>query len=152
MPTIHLETYINAPREVCFDLARNIDAHCNSTGSTSERAVAGRTSGLIELGETVTFEATHFGVRQRLTSKITQFERPDSFADEMQRGAFKSLRHLHGFEEYDGGTLMRDTFVWTSPLGILGNIADSLVLKRYLRRFLITRNAELKRMAESRTP
>jgi len=73
MVTIVCETIIHASREICFDLARDIDAHCVSTGKTQERAVAGRTSGLIEMSETVTFEAVHFGVRQRLTSRIVQF-------------------------------------------------------------------------------
>ena len=77
MPIILLETNITAPVERVFDLARNIDAHTSTTAGTGERAVDGRTSGLIEAGETVTWEAKHLGVRQRLTSKITAMERPD---------------------------------------------------------------------------
>lgn len=150
MPTIILETFVNAPREICFDLARDIDAHCESTSKTQERAVAGRTSGLIEMGETVTFEAVHFGVRQRLTSKIVQFERPASFSDEMQKGTFKSYKHRHEFEGRDGGTLMRDTMVFESPLGPLGKIANALFLTGYMRRFLADRNAVLKQQAEAR--
>ncbi len=50
MPLIELSTGIRAPIERVFDLARSIDAHVASTGQTRERAVAGRTSGLIELG------------------------------------------------------------------------------------------------------
>lgn len=147
-----LATMIRAPREACFDLARDIGAHCASTGRTKECAVAGRTSGLIEMGETVTFEAVHFGVRQQLTSKIVQFDRPGSFTDEMQRGAFKTMRHRHEFEERDGRTLMRDTMQWEAPLGVLGSLADVLFLKRYMRRFLLERNAELKRQAEAVIP
>ena len=149
MPTVKLETFINAPRERCFDLARDIDAHCESTKHTQERAVAGRTHGLIEPGECVTFEAVHFGVRQRLTSKIIQFERPAYFVDEMQRGIFKSFGHRHEFEEKDGGTLMRDSMSWQSPLGPLGAIADALFLTHYMRRFLTERNVHLKRQAEA---
>ena len=149
MPTLILETLIHAPREVCFDLARDIDAHCASTSRTRERAVAGHTHGLIEPGESVTFEAVHFGVRQRLTGKIIEFERPAFFADEMQRGIFKSFHHRHEFEDHAGGTLMRDTMTWRAPLGPLGTLADILFLKRYMHRFLAERNAHLKHLAES---
>ena len=149
MPTLVLETTIAAPRERCFDLARDIDFHCRSATKSRERAVAGITLGLIELGQSVTFEATHFGVRQRLTSKITEFERPHFFVDEMQRGAFASFHHRHEFTQCEDETLMRDTVVWKSPLGILGRVADALFLKRHLANFLRERNALLKRAAES---
>ena len=48
---IELLTEINAPIEKCFDLSRSIDLHLESTKQTGEEAIAGRTSGLIELGE-----------------------------------------------------------------------------------------------------
>ena len=99
MPSIILETPINAPIERCFDLSRSIDLHTDSMQHTGEKAIAGRTSGLIELGESVTWEAKHFGIRQTLTSKITEFDRPNYFVDEQVSGAFKSFRHEHHFEQ-----------------------------------------------------
>ncbi|MBC7804870.1 MAG: SRPBCC family protein [Akkermansiaceae bacterium] len=149
MPTILLETMINAPVERCFDLARNISLHCASTSGTNEKAVAGVTEGLIGPGETVTFEATHFGVRQRLTSRITEFEYPRRFVDEMLQGAFHSLHHLHEFEPTATGTLMRDTMTFVSPLGWLGILADKLFLQSYMTHFLRERNTHLKHVAES---
>lgn len=150
MPTIQLETRINVPIQICFDLARSIDLHPRTVPRTRERAIAGRTSGLIGAGETVTFEAVHLGIRQRLSSRITEFDAPHVFADEMTQGAFQSLRHRHAFAALaDGGTLMTDTLEFTSPLGLLGLIADRLFLERHMRRFLLSRNRELKRIAES---
>ena len=151
MPIIILETHINAPILRCFDLARDLDLHCASTNQTREKVVAGRLSGLIEGDETVTFEATHFGVRQRLTSKITEFDSPHRFVDEMLNGAFQSLHHVHEFEQTATGTLMRDTLTFVSPLGILGKIADKLFLEAYMRDFLQKRNAHLKMVAENKT-
>lgn len=151
MPRIQLTTLINAPIERCFDLARDIDFHQRSVAHTDERAISGTTSGLIALGETVTWEATHFGVRQRLTVKITAYERPHAFVDEMTRGAFARFTHRHEFLTVADGTLMRDDFDYASPLGPLGKIADWLFLERYMRRLLLTRNRELKRVAEEQT-
>jgi hypothetical protein len=74
--TITIETSIDACLEHCFDAARDLDLHMKSVANTNETAVAGRTSGLIELGEEVTWRARHFGVMQHFTSKITAFERP----------------------------------------------------------------------------
>ena len=149
MPLIELETQINAPMERVFDLARSIDAHMKSTEGSNEKAVAGRTTGLIEVGETVTWEATHFGVKQRLSVRITEFERPHMFSDEMIRGAFSSMHHVHRFSASVEGTLMKDEFHFAAPFGFLGRFAEGLFLTGYMRRFLAKRATELKRMAES---
>ena len=79
MTTLVIETRVAAPIDVCFDLARSVDAHLTTSAATRERAVAGKTSGLLDLGDEVTLEAVHFGVRQRLTSRIVEFERPTLF-------------------------------------------------------------------------
>ncbi|MDX2170185.1 MAG: SRPBCC family protein [Deltaproteobacteria bacterium] len=150
MPTIEVTTHIAAPVERCFDLSRSIDLHQDSQSASDERAVYGVTSGLIDLGQSVTWEARHLGVRQRLTSRITAFDRPRHFRDSMVAGAFAQLDHDHWFES-DGatGTVMRDVFYFEAPLGILGRIAELLVLTPYMRRLLIARNAVVKRVAES---
>ncbi len=147
---ISVETFVAAPIEKCFDLARDIDIHTQTVWKhTREKAVAGVTTGMINYGETVTFEATHFGIRQRLTSKITEYNRPYLFVDEMQRGAFKRLKHIHEFIEVEGGTILKDTLDFAAPLGPLGWIADHFVLKYYMKRFIEARNEELKKIAEA---
>lgn len=149
MATIELVTLIFAPRPRCFDLSRSIDLHVVSTASTGERAVGAITSGLLSLGQEVTWSARHFGVRQRLTTRITACDPPHHFRDSMVRGAFKRFDHDHFFEERGGATEMRDVFDFESPLGPLGRIADALVLTGYLRGFLVQRNEVIKRAAES---
>ena len=149
MPTLYLTTFIHAKPEILFDLSRNIDLHQISTQHTHEKVVAGRMSGLIELGESVTWRAKHFGVFQELTSRITAFDKPNSFTDEMVKGAFKSFQHVHQFEPAGNGTNMIDIFSYTSPLGILGKIADYLFLKKYMKELLINRNTIIKEYAEN---
>lgn len=147
---MRLETPIRAPAPLCFDLAIDVDAHVGSAGATGERAIAGVTTGLLTLGDEVTFEAVHFGVRLRLTSRIVVFERPRRFIDEMVRGQFRRLRHLHEFHDRPDGTLMVDEMEFASPLGPLGSLADALFVTRHLRRFLERRNAWLRAEAERR--
>lgn len=141
-------TTINAPTQKCFDVARDIDVHVASTAHTGERAIAGRTSGLIGLGETVTWRAEHFGIWQNLTSKITAFDPPHFFADEMVSGAFKSFRHEHSFTGDDKQTIMRDEFMFEAPFGLLGRLANWLYLKRYMTGLLVKRNEVIKQEAE----
>ena len=148
MPIISTQIKINAEPGICFDLARSIDIHTESTARTREKAVGGVTSGLINLGESVTWEAVHFGIKQRLTAKITTFDYPKKFTDEMVHGAFKSFTHTHEFIPTGIETLMIDTFDYTSPLGALGKLADWLFLKRYMRKFLMERNQYIKQTAE----
>lgn len=148
MPVIRTELYIQAPIEVIFDLARSIDLHAESTSQTKEKAVGGITTGLIELGQLVTWEAVHFGIKQNLTAKITEFDRPYYFVDEMVKGAFKSFRHTHQFTASDQGVWMTDVFDYESPLGWIGRMADKLFLERYMRDFLMKRNRYIKQIAE----
>jgi ligand-binding SRPBCC domain-containing protein len=145
---IHLETDIAAPIERVFDLARDIDFHQRSMAHTRERAVGGRTSGLIGPGETVTWRARHLGRTWSLTSRITAFEPPNRFVDEQSSGPFASFRHEHRFETTPAGTRMFDNWEHVAPSGVLGRVVDRLVLGPLLRRLLEARNAELVREAE----
>ncbi|MFD2042913.1 SRPBCC family protein [Ornithinibacillus salinisoli] len=149
MPTITHKQFIQAPVEICFDLARDVDIHTKTTAETKEKAVDGVTTGLLEEGDTVTWEATHFGIKQRLTAKVTHMEKPFEFVDIMIKGAFSSFTHKHQFVERDDGTLMIDTFKYKSPFGLFGVIADKLFLEKYMREFIIHRSIELKKIAEN---
>ncbi len=149
MTTIVVETMIDAPVAMCFDLARDVGAHAESAGFSGERIVEpGRLSGLLERGDLVTFEGRHFGIRQRFTARIVELNRPDRFIDEMVSGAFRSLRHVHEFHPHGSGTLMRDILTWEAPLGFLGRVAGWLFLKRHMAWFVRTKQRRLKEMAE----
>jgi len=150
VPRVVIETWIAAPPERVFDLARDVGAHAASAEFSRERVVPpGRTEGLLEAGDLVTFEGVHFGLRQRATARIVFVDRPRRFDDELVRSAFRRLHHAHEFEPSNGGTLMRDTLEWVSPFGILGRIADRLAVIRHMRWFVTTKQLALKRIAEA---
>ncbi len=148
MPVIELNTIVKASPDVCFDLSLNIDLHMKSMEQTNEKAIDGTISGQIKLGETVTWKARHFGLNFIMTSQITELIRPSRFTDEMINGPFKYLRHQHIFEKTADGTVMTDLFNFQSPLRILGTIADTLILEKYLRKLLTKRNEFIKSTAE----
>jgi ligand-binding SRPBCC domain-containing protein len=149
MPKVIINTLIYAPLEICFNLARSIDLHKESMKHTGEQAVGGVTKGLIELGESVTWKARHFGIVMKLTSRITEFQYPGMFVDEMVNGPFHSMKHRHIFQVSEGHTLMVDEFEYTSPFGTLGKLADTIFLESYMKKLLIQRSHILKDIAES---
>ncbi|WP_058308222.1 SRPBCC family protein [Gracilibacillus massiliensis] len=149
MPVIQHSQFIHAPIDKCFDLARNVDVHTKTTAKTKEKAVGGVTQGLLKEGDTVTWEATHFAVRQKLTAKVIYMKKPHEFVDVMVKGAFHSFTHHHQFSEEQDGTIMTDRFEYKSPFGLIGSIADKLFLEKYMREFIISRANELKKVAET---
>lgn len=152
MTIIHLTTIIQASIDISFDMARSVDAHLQSMHATNEKAIAGKQTGLCELGDTITWQAKHFGIVQKLSVRITQMQKPHFFEDQMTKGAFKSMRHEHHFQFENGATVMKDEFQYEVPLGILGKIFDKLILKKYMTKLLLIRNKVLKAEAEKLYP
>ncbi|WP_290798106.1 SRPBCC family protein [Flavihumibacter sp. UBA7668] len=149
MPKIHLTCFILAPVERVFDLARNIDLHKKSMAHSQEQAIAGTTNGLIQLGETVTWKGKHLGKTRFHKSKITAFQSPIHFTDEMVEGDFKSFVHTHHFKKVENGTIMIDELMYEVPYGLLGRLVDRFYLFNYLVKLLETRNLFIKQTAES---
>lgn len=149
MAIITTEILIRAPRERVFDLARSVSLHVRSTSRTQERAVGGVSEGLFGLGDEVTWEARHLGVRQRLSSRITRFDRPRSFRDSMVSGAFRRFDHDHIFEFKGDVTRMIDRFDFEAPFGPIGRLVERVFLTDYMRRFLEERAAVVRSVAET---
>lgn len=148
MATFRTEILIDAAPDLCFDAARDMGLHVASAARSNEHVVAGRSEGLLELGESVTFEGRHFGLRFRMTSKLVEFDRPHRFVDEMQSGPFKRLRHEHIFRPEEGGTRMADVLDFSSPMGVIGRLADKWFIEPHLRRFVNSRAQALKKYLE----
>lgn len=147
MSHIALETHIAAPPERCFDLCRTVEVHLSMPGAR-ETAVDGVKTGPMELGDHVTWRSTRFGIPIRMTSKITEFERPSRFVDEMQRGPFRRWRHVHRFERTPDGTLMIDQIQFASRLGPLGWLAAVAFVRRYMTGVVGRQNVHIRSLAE----
>jgi len=145
-------TIIEAPIERCFDLSRSVEVHLVANIHSGEQALAvdGITSGLPELSQQVTWRAKHFGVWQNLTSKFTAMQYPTYFQATMVRGIFRSMQADHYFRSLPSGTTeMKDLFRVAAPLPLLGPLAETLFLRRYMLALLRERNAVIKQIAES---
>ncbi len=149
MPIIRHEISILAPIQVCFDLARTVEVHAGKTLLTKQIAIEGITFGLMERGDFVTWETTHLGMKQKLTSQVIEMVKPYRFTDAMVHGAFHSFTHRHEFSERGTETIMIDTFSYKSPFGILGKAANHLFLEKYLSHFIAGHAQKVKRVAEA---
>lgn len=149
METIRLMTWIDAPVERCFKLSLSVDLHVASARSTGERVVAGVSTGLIGLNQTVTWSGRHFGRELRHTSLIDTWRPFTYFRDVMVEGMFEHFEHEHHFAEMDDGTRMRDEVRFSAPIWPLGVVAEKLFLRRHLIHLLKLRNTAIKEVAES---
>ncbi len=120
--------------------------------ATGEKIVSGRTSGLIELGEFVEFEAAHLGLVRRLCATITTFNRPQNFIDEQNKGPFRTLRHEHRFilsPDNPSITLVEDHLYIVVGWSIFGLIAERALVVPHLRKVLTQHQLNLKAALES---
>ncbi|MPZ67744.1 MAG: cyclase [Pseudonocardiaceae bacterium] len=148
MPRFEVTTWVAAPPQRVFDVSLEVEVHTESMSGTGERAVAGTTTGSLGLGDTVTWQARHFGLRWRMTSRVSALDRPRFFVDEQVSGPFTHWHHAHHFESDGHGTLMRDVVDFAAPFGPLGHVAELLVLTRYMPGLIRIRNAHIKLVAE----
>jgi ligand-binding SRPBCC domain-containing protein len=146
-----VRTVVHATPGQVFAASLSIDDHLASMATSGEKAVGGVTGGRIGLGQSVTWRASHFGIRWTMTSQITELEEPDRFVDAQLRGPFKAFRHEHRFRPTENGTEMLDSITFQAPLGPLGWIAERVLLSWYLPHLIRQRNDYLKTSLESGT-
>ncbi|MFI7132780.1 cyclase [Nonomuraea sp. NPDC050153] len=153
MSRFEVSTLVLAPPPIVFDASLSVDLHTSSMRHSNEQAVAGTTSGQLALGDQVTWRARHFGLTWHLTSTISAYIRPTYFVDEQVTGPFRHWHHAHTFEatrhNHSEATLMKDIVDFTAPAAPLGTIAEALVLKRYMTKLILHRNAHIKEITEN---
>lgn len=74
------------------------------------------------------------------TSEITEWDPPRAFVDEQRRGPYRVWIHRHEFEEYDGGTRVRDRVRYAVPGGAA---VDRLIVRPQLLRIFTWRRARI---------
>lgn len=146
-----LVNLVHAPPETVFDLSLDVDLHLRSMAAWRERVVGSPASPL-GLQDEVTWKARHFGLPFTMTSRIAELDRPRRFVDEQVRGPFALFRHEHLFEPADGGTRMTDHVAFDAPLGPLGDLVETIVLRRHLLHLIEVRNEALVDEAQRYSP
>lgn len=72
------------------------------------------------------------GIPMYWMTEITHVEPGKYFVDEQRFGPYALWHHQHHFREIDGGVEMTDIVHYRIPLGFLGRIANTLMVKKQL--------------------
>ena len=79
---------------------------------------------------------------------ITRYEPPYRFVDEQARGPYSLWRHEHSFRETPAGIEILDRVDYRLPLGVLGQIAHAVMVKRQLMGIFRYRQAAITRILD----
>ena len=71
-----------------------------------------------------------FGIKMKWRTKIIQVDYQKSFTDFQEQGPYKLWHHHHEFIPNENGIFMKDTVDYELPLGFLGEIAHSILVKK----------------------
>jgi ligand-binding SRPBCC domain-containing protein len=109
----------------------------------NQTKIAGRGSQIV-----ISFRLLPFlPFRGRWVAEILDYEPLSHFIDEQRSGPMRSWRHRHSFRPESRssveGTVVRDEVDYQLPFGILGRIADSLIVERVMRRTFAARQTQL---------
>ena len=72
------------------------------------------------------------GIKTTWVTEITHVKHQEYFVDEQRVGPYKLWHHQHILKEMEDGTLMTDIISYQPPFGILGNIANKIIIKQKL--------------------
>lgn len=73
------------------------------------------------------------GIGMRWCTEITHVKDKSYFIDQQMFGPYNMWHHQHHFKEVNGGVMMRDIVNYGVPLGILGQIANAIIVKSQLK-------------------
>ncbi|MBN2747750.1 MAG: SRPBCC family protein [Bacteroidales bacterium] len=73
------------------------------------------------------------GIKTDWMTEITHIKNQEYFVDEQRVGPYKLWHHQHHIFPIEGGVLMRDIVTYSPPFGILGRIANALIIKKKLK-------------------
>ena len=145
-----VEVLVRAPVERCFDLARSVDLHVDSSVQIGARAIGGRRAGLSEEGDATVWSARFFGLRFPMTTRIEDFSHPVRFGDRMTRGLLRQFAHIYRFQPLpDGNCAMSDELTVQAPFGLLGRLVEHCYLIRRMRHLAQSRLQHIQAVAES---
>lgn len=111
------------------------------------RVTSGDLPEVIYPGMIITYKVSPvLGIPLFWMTEITHVVPGKLFVDEQRRGPYRMWHHQHHFEAQDGGVLMTDIVHYQLPLGIIGEAAHSLFVKKQVAEIFAYRKAAIERL------
>ncbi|HVG16673.1 MAG TPA: SRPBCC family protein [Chitinophagaceae bacterium] len=96
--------------------------------------------GALYPGQVMTYRVKPLlGIPISWMTEITHVEPMKYFVDEQRKGPYKLWHHQHHFKTIDGGVEMTDLVHYRLPLGVLGSMANRLLVQQELRKIFAYR-------------
>jgi ligand-binding SRPBCC domain-containing protein len=86
------------------------------------------------------------GIKMTWVTEITHVKEKEYFVDEQRVGPYAMWHHEHKIEPIEGGVLMTDIVSYKPPFGILGSIANTLLIKKQLKQIFDFRTVAVEKM------
>lgn len=100
----------------------------------------------VRAGTRIRYRLRLHGVPFRWESRIAEFSRGVSFADEQVTGPYARWYHRHLFHPTDEGVVIEDVVEYRLPFGPLGRVVHRLAVRRELDRIFDHRAAVMRRL------
>jgi ligand-binding SRPBCC domain-containing protein len=105
----------------------------------------------MEVGRLIDYRLRYRGVPLGWTSEIEAWEPGREFVDRQVRGPYGLWHHRHTFAETRAGTMIEDEVHYAAPLGIVGELAQPLLIERDLQRIFDYRHDAVVRILDRPT-
>ena len=87
-----------------------------------------------------------FGIRINWTTEITHVKDMEYFVDEQRVGPYALWQHQHHFKEIKGGVHMTDILTYAMPYGIIGRLANKILVEKEIKKIFAYRETEVKKL------
>lgn len=100
----------------------------------------------MQAGSVIEYRLRVHGIPLRWVSRIEEWAPGEGFVDRQLHGPYSLWHHRHQFTPAGDATIVRDVVDYALPLGVLGEIAHALVVRRDLRRIFDFRQEAVQRL------
>ena len=98
-------------------------------------------------GMIITYKITPIlGIKMNWMTEITHVKDNDYFVDEQRFGPYALWHHQHHFKEVKGGVLMTDVLNYAIPYGIIGRLANKILVEKQIMKIFNYRTKEINKL------
>lgn len=149
MTTIERSIRINAPIERVFHFHDDTQNLLKITPPNIKVAI--ESIGTPGLGYEAKLRIRQFGVfTMTWHVRITEYDAPHSMVDVQVSGPFRSWKQIRRFRTIDGVTELTDIVEYEVPFGVLGAIANTLIIRNEVEKMFAYRQKRTKELLEQR--